>query len=86
MWQSLITGLAFVVCGLWCCSAEAVPQADLDLNSGPDVTAWDSVQRVLLLRDYNTRVVVFGTSLLGLATGLVGSFTLLRKRALLVTL
>ena len=36
-----------------------------------------------LLGDYNSRVVVLGTSLLGAAAGLVGSFTLLRKRALL---
>lgn len=33
--------------------------------------------------DYNTRVVVVGVALLGAAAGLVGSFTLLRKRALL---
>ena len=39
--------------------------------------------RVLLLEDYNTRVVVLATTLLGLAAGAVGSFTLLRKRALL---
>ncbi|MBK8915870.1 MAG: metal ABC transporter permease [Phycisphaerales bacterium] len=38
---------------------------------------------VLLLRDYNTRVVVTGVSLLGAACGVVGTFTLLRKRALL---
>lgn len=41
------------------------------------------VLRVLTLQDYNTRVVVFGTTLLGLAAGLVGTFLLLRKRALL---
>jgi len=40
-------------------------------------------QRVVLLRDYNSRVVIVGTMLLGSAAGLVGSFTLLRKRALL---
>jgi len=43
---------------------------------------WAQWRRVLLLEDYNTRVVVTGTSLLGLAAGMVGSFTLLRKRAL----
>lgn len=41
------------------------------------------VLRVLTLADYNTRVVVIGTTLLGLAAGVVGSFMLLRKRALL---
>ncbi len=40
------------------------------------------VRRVALLEDYNVRVVTLGTTLLGAAAGLVGSFTLLRKRAL----
>ena len=39
--------------------------------------------RVLLLQDYNTRVVMMGTLLLGLASGLVGAFMVLRKKALL---
>ncbi|MCC5838852.1 MAG: metal ABC transporter permease [Opitutales bacterium] len=39
--------------------------------------------RVLLLRDYNTRLVVLSTALLGIAGGVVGSFLLLRKRALM---
>jgi manganese/zinc/iron transport system permease protein len=38
---------------------------------------------VILLEDYNTRVVIAGTTLLGCAAGMVGSFTLLRKRALM---
>ena len=45
--------------------------------------AGDEWSRVLLLRDYNTRVVMLGTTLLGCAAGMVGSFTLLRKRALM---
>ncbi len=45
--------------------------------------SWDQWQRVLLLEDYNTRVVVFGTAVLGCAAGIVGCFTLLRKRALM---
>jgi len=44
---------------------------------------WSQWKRVLLLRDYNTRVVMLGTMLLGLAAGTVGSFTLLRRRALM---
>jgi manganese/zinc/iron transport system permease protein len=47
---------------------------------------WPSAQellRVLTFQDYNTRVVIAGTTLLGLASGLVGTFLLLRKRALL---
>ncbi|MBI1290691.1 iron chelate uptake ABC transporter family permease subunit [bacterium] len=39
--------------------------------------------RVLLLQDYNTRLVVIGTAMLGGAAGLAGTFLMLRKRALL---
>jgi manganese/zinc/iron transport system permease protein len=39
--------------------------------------------RILTLEDYNTRVVVIGTALLGLAAGVIGPFLLLRKRALM---
>ena len=42
----------------------------------------DSFLRVLLLEDYNTRLVVIGTVCLGIAAGAVGSLLLLRKRAL----
>lgn len=45
--------------------------------------AWDAIQRVLLLTDYNTRIVIIGTTLLGAAAGMVGTFTLLRKRSLM---
>ncbi len=38
--------------------------------------------RVWLLRDYNTRVVLGGTLLLGIGAGVVGTLMLLRKRAL----
>jgi manganese/zinc/iron transport system permease protein len=44
---------------------------------------WHELLRVLTFQDYNTRVVIIGTTLLGLAAGLVGTFLLLRKRALL---
>ena len=37
---------------------------------------------MLLLEDYNTRVVVLGVMALGAAAGVVGTFLLLRKRAL----
>ena len=46
----------------------------------PTAAQW---RRVVLLRDYNTRVVMIGVTLLGCACGMVGSFTLLRKRALM---
>ena len=43
---------------------------------------WEQVLRVLTLSDFNTRVVVVGVAMLGMAAGIVGTFTLLRKRAL----
>lgn len=44
---------------------------------------WSHIQRILLLEDYNTRIVFLGTVALGAVGGLVGSFLLLRKRSLL---
>lgn len=44
---------------------------------------WEELLRVLTLQDYNTRVVMAGTGLLGLAAGVIGVFLVLRKRALL---
>ena len=52
----------------------------------PAPSPWPSpgeLLRVLSLRDYNTRVVVVGTMMLGLAAGTIGAFMLLRKRALM---
>jgi len=46
----------------------------------PDLS---EIWNVLLLRDYNTRLVVICTMLLGCACGLMGSFLLLRKRSLM---
>ncbi|MDF1743967.1 MAG: metal ABC transporter permease [Gimesia sp.] len=48
-----------------------------------DIPEWNDWKRVFLLEDYNTRIVVFGTTLLGMAAGMIGSFALLRKRALM---
>ncbi|MGE0606075.1 MAG: iron chelate uptake ABC transporter family permease subunit [Pirellulales bacterium] len=42
----------------------------------------DQWLRVLTLRDYNTRIILLGTVLLGSCAGVVGTFMLLRKRAL----
>ena len=44
---------------------------------------WADIIDVLLLQNYNTRLVVLSTTLLGIAAGLVGSFLLLRKRSLM---
>lgn len=54
--------------------------AETAVNESP---AFDQIMRVVLLRDYNTRVVLLGTMLLGLAAGVVGTFMLLHKQALL---
>lgn len=42
----------------------------------------EQITQVLLLEEYNTRVVVLGVMALGAAAGIVGTFLLLRKRAL----
>lgn len=42
----------------------------------------DRLMHVLLLTDYNTRVVALGTMLLGASSGVVGTLALLRRRAL----
>lgn len=41
-----------------------------------------ALRRVLLLQDYNTRTVLAGTMLLGVCAGAVGTFMVLRRRAL----
>jgi manganese/zinc/iron transport system permease protein len=38
--------------------------------------------RLITLQDYNTRVVLLGAALLGLVSGIIGSFAVLRRRAL----
>lgn len=43
----------------------------------------EDILRVASLQDYNTRLVVLSTALLGLGCGLIGSFLLLRKRSLM---
>lgn len=43
----------------------------------------EDLWEILSLRNYNTRLVVLSTSILGVAAGLVGSFLLLRKRSLM---
>jgi manganese/zinc/iron transport system permease protein len=44
---------------------------------------WGKLGRALTLRDYNTRVVVLGTTMLGIAAGVIGTFAYLRRRALM---
>ncbi len=68
----------------------AIPASAFAQSNGGSITdtslewpGWDQVLRVATLRDYNTRIVIAGVSCLGLASGLIGCFMLLRKRALL---
>ena len=64
-----------LACALLCAGATATA---FGADSGDPM--W---LRVLFLHDYNTRVVMAGSLLLGTAAGMVGSFMLLRKKALL---
>ena len=50
-----------------------------DLFAGEESLLW----RALTFADHNTRVVVFGCICLGAAAGLVGTFLVLRRRALM---
>jgi len=52
-------------------------------SESDDISIMNKILRVLSFRDYNTRIVIFGTMLLGLACGIIGTFMLLRKRSLM---
>jgi len=45
--------------------------------------SWQKLSDTLLMRHYNTRIVLLGTILLGIGAGTVGTFMLLRRRALI---
>jgi manganese/zinc/iron transport system permease protein len=66
-----------------CCFAPREAAAGGLTESHLQWPSWQELVRVLTFQDYNTRVVIIGATLLGLAAGLVGTFLLLRKRALL---
>ncbi|WP_437201269.1 metal ABC transporter permease [Planctomicrobium sp. SH664] len=51
-----------------------------DLRATPH---WEQLLRIVRFQDYNTSVVLVGTTLLGICGGLVGVFMLLRKRSLI---
>ncbi|MAD18640.1 MAG: iron ABC transporter [Planctomycetaceae bacterium] len=50
------------------------------LATGPET---EGLLRILLLQDFNTRIVVAGAMLLGAVGGLVGTFLMFRRRALI---
>ena len=52
-------------------------------DSSFTIPTWNEFIRVMTLQDYNTKIVIIGTMLLGLAAGIIGTFILLRKRALM---
>jgi manganese/zinc/iron transport system permease protein len=52
-------------------------------NTGVDWPVPAEVWRVATLQNYNTRLVVLSTATLGIASGLIGTFLLLRKRSLM---
>ncbi len=52
------------------------------IAQSPSPSFLSRLWRVISLRDYNTRVVLLGTTILGITAGIVGTFMLLRKRAL----
>ncbi len=49
----------------------------------PTEFPWEDLRRLTGLADYNTRVVLLGSLLLGMVSGAVGSFMVLRKRAMI---
>lgn len=54
------------------------------LSSAADAFTFGEIVETLLLRTgFNTRMVIAGTTLLGIAAGVVGVFAMLRKRALM---
>ncbi len=75
--RAIAAGLAFLLFGGTDAQAAGLADHGIQWPAGADIL------RVLTFQDYNTRVVVFGATLLGLAAGLVGTFLILRKRALL---
>ncbi len=62
--------------------AAPLPRSLADVDA--DWPGWGEILEVLTLQaGHNTRVVVIGTTLLGLAAGVIGVFALLRKRSLM---
>ena len=75
--SSIATRLAVSIPGVFLLGAGLAGAADFAWPSAGEV--WE----VATLHNYNTRLVVLSTTLLGLTAGLVGTFLLLRRRSLM---
>ncbi|MEO0794635.1 MAG: iron chelate uptake ABC transporter family permease subunit [Verrucomicrobiota bacterium] len=53
------------------------------MTNDQEPSLWHILYRVFTFQDYNTSLVVASTLILGLASGLIGCFLLLRKRSLM---
>ena len=63
-------------------SGSAVAADDHDHSPSSSSFSTQRIARAFFLRDYNTRIVAAGSTLLGAGAGLAGVFLLLRQRAL----
>ena len=64
-------------------SEEAIPTDLHPDHRSSRWPSWSKIQDTLLLKQYNTRLVLLGTTLLGIGAGTVGTFMLLRRRSLI---
>lgn len=83
--RKLATAVGALSFALLAMPAFAAPRGDLESLSATAIQ-WptlDQIFNVMALQNYNTRLVVLSTAVLGLASGLIGSFLLLRKRSLM---
>jgi len=87
LWTALLTGV-LLVGPSWAApfhdhQSPTPPDQKSLTQTGIDWPSWSEIARVATLQNYNTRLVVLSTAVLGLASGLIGSFLLLRKRSLM---
>ena len=88
--RSALLGLGLLLCCFVFCNTSVGEElehthksARASENAAFAFPGWEKVERVLSFRDYNTRIVFAGLVLLGVVSGITGTFLLLRKRSLL---